>query len=257
MTRKIFISTLFVFILLAGWMLPVQAQQAEFSLSVHRNFGYSSGSQIRGNFNLDIVGAQTIKSVTYLIDGSVISQVTSSPFSQTIQTSDYALGWHDLSAIVETLDGRKVTTASRRFEFASAEQESSGTLSIVGPLLGGVVLLFVLIVGFQMLFTRNKPKATLPLGESRRYGIRGGSVCPHCHRAVSLHWWALNIGLGAKFDRCDFCGKWSILKALSSKDLAAAEAAELQMAQPTPVVSTKSEKNVLDDLIDKSRYIDQ
>jgi hypothetical protein len=257
MARKIFFSTLFVFILLAGWILPVQAQQAEYSLNVHRNFGYSSGSQIRGSFNLDIVGPQTIKSVTYLLDGSVISQVTSSPFGLTIQTSDYALGWHDLSAVVETQDGRKVTTASRRFEFASPEQETSGTLAIVGPILGVVLLVFVLVIGFQMLATRNKPKSSLPLGESRSYGIRGGSVCPHCHRAVSLHWWAMNIGLGAKFDRCDFCGKWSILKALSSKELAAAEAAELQMAQPTPAVATKSEKNALDELIEKSRYTDQ
>jgi hypothetical protein len=257
MTRKFSLSIFVVLLFIFGLVVPVFAQQAEFSLSVRRNFGYSSGSQIRGTFGLDIIGSQAIKSVTYQIDGKLITRLSSAPFNTTIQTADYPEGWHDLVAVVETQDGRTVTTEARRFEFVSASQESSGVINIIGPLLGGIFLLLAIFMGVQMFAFRNKPKLNLPLGEQRSYGFRGGSVCPHCHRAVALHWWSVNIGLGVKFDRCDFCGKWSILKVLSASELRAAEAAELEMAQPAALTSAKSEKDNLEDMLNNSRYINQ
>ncbi len=60
------ITTLWVLLgLLLGSTSLVLAQSEEYRLNVHRNIGYSSGSQIRGSFSIDIVGPANIQAVTY------------------------------------------------------------------------------------------------------------------------------------------------------------------------------------------------
>ena len=53
-------STFLLFALILGILFavvasPVAAQESEFRLSVNRNFGYSSGAEIRGSFTLAVV----------------------------------------------------------------------------------------------------------------------------------------------------------------------------------------------------------
>jgi hypothetical protein len=254
MKIKLLSAMLLVIFLLGGTMSLVKAQQDEYRLNVNRTFGYSSGSQIRGTFSMEVVGPQNIKSITYLIDGNVIELVTSSPFKISFQTSKYGYGWHELSALVETTDGKKVTTPVRKFEFATTDQEASAVTSIIFPLLGGVLLVMLVGMGFQVLALKNKPASTIPLGAPRKFGIHGGSVCPQCQRAFSLHWWAPNLGFRTKFDRCDFCGKWSIVKVLNGTELIAAQAAELQQVQPALATTEKSEEDRLKEMIEKSRF---
>ena len=254
-TKPILFSLLFTFCL-ALFASPVLAQSS-FSLNVHRNVGYSSGSQIRGSFNLAVVGPANIQSVTFLIDGQPMKQVTAAPFSLDFETTDYSLGWHDLSASVQTTDGQTFPTPVRRFEFATAAQESASVKSIVIPMIGIVAVIALVILGSQVLFFRNKPKANLPLGAPRQYGMTGGAVCPKCHRPFPLTLMALNAGLSSKFARCIFCGKWSVVRRLSLDKLRAAEAAELAEAQPEQPLHEKGEAEKLKDLIDESRYTDK
>jgi Zn ribbon nucleic-acid-binding protein len=245
---------------LAGWHSTVQAQQTGYRLNLSRNFGYSSGSQIRGNFTASIVGPQdndNIQSVTYLIDGKSIAEVTTAPFKLQFVTTDYPLGWHDMSAQIHTKDGQTATTAVQHLEFASADQESAAVKSITFPLLGGVLLIVIIALGAQMLAMRKKPKLDLPLGTSRKYGITGGAICPRCHRPFALHWWALNAGIGGKLDRCDFCGRWGMVRRASREELTRAEAAEVQMAQPEKPIQAESEEQKLKELLDESRYTDK
>ena len=240
---------------LAGWPSPAQAQQADYRLNLSRDFGYSSGSQIRGNFTASIAGSQdNIQSVTYLIDGKSIAEVTTAPFKLKFVTTDYPLGWHDMSAQIHTKDGQTATTATRRYEFASADQESATMRTIVFPLLGGVLLIIVIALGAQVLAMRKKPKLDLPLGSPRQYGISGGAVCPKCHRPFALHWWALNAGIGSKIDCCDFCGHWGMVRRTSREELARAEAAEILMAQPEKPIQAESEEQKLKEMLDESRY---
>jgi hypothetical protein len=255
--RKFFVSIIAILLLIGMITTTGQAQQEEYRLNLHRTFGYGSGSQIRGTFSLDVVGPQniTIQSVSYLIDGQVMAKVEQAPFSLSFQTTQYANGWHDLSAIVETQDGKKITTPARHLEFATAEQESSTMVSIVVPILGGVLLVMAIGMGLQLLILKNKPVSNIPLGAPRQYGFKGGAACPHCHRTFSIHWWALNLGFLTKFDRCDFCGRWSIVRHLNKTELAIAEAAELQQAQPSAPVATKTEDERLKEMIDKSKYV--
>jgi Bacterial Ig domain len=258
--RWVVITGLLLVLGLAVWPSTAQAQQTNYSLNLSRDFGYSSGSQIRGNFTASIVGLQdndNIQSVTYLIDGKSIAEVTTAPFTLKFVTTDYPLGWHDMSAQIQTKDGQTATTAVRRFEFASADQESAAVKNITFPLLGGVLLIVIIALGAQMLVLRKKPKLDLPLGSSRNYGITGGTICPRCHRPFALHWWAFNAGIGSKLDRCDFCGRWGMVRRASRDELARAEAAELEMAQPEKPIQAESEEQKLKEMLDESRYTDK
>jgi len=94
---------------------------------------------------MDVVGPGTTKAVAFLIDGQVMARVDTAPFSLAFQTSQYSTGWHDLSAVVETTDGKIFTTQTRRFEFATSEQEAGAITSIIVPLAGGIFLVMLLL----------------------------------------------------------------------------------------------------------------
>jgi hypothetical protein len=242
---------------LAFFTLPVKAQQDGYRLNLNRDYGYSSGSQIRGNFSASIVPQENIKTVTYLIDGMPMAEVTAAPFKLKFKTTDYPEGWHELSAQIQTNDGQTVSTAVRRFEFASSEQESETMKKIVLPLLGGILLITIIGIGAQMLLMRNKPKINLAPGARRPYGLSGGAICPRCKRPFAIHWWALNAGFFTKLDRCDYCGRWGIVRRASQADLAAAEAAELQSNQPESPIQGETEDEKLRQMLDESRFTDK
>lgn len=248
-------------VLCLGWMAGrAQAQsatpQSDYSLNVHRNFGFSSGSQIRGAFSAEVIGSGQIKTVTFLIDGKTMGQVIQAPYKIDFNTSDFSIGWHDLTATIQTQDNQTYTTQARRFEFVSADAETAAVKNIILPLVGGILLVVFLIVGGQFLIFRNRPLSNLPLGTPRNYGLKGGAVCPKCHRPFTLHWWSLNMGIGAKFDRCDFCGRAGLFRMTSLNNLRKAEAGELEMASPTGPVAPEDEKEKLKKMLDESRYTD-
>ncbi len=250
-------AVLLAALLLAFVSGSVLAQSAEFKLNVQRTFGFSSGSQIKGNFALSIVGpTDTIQSVTYQLDGQLMATIDQPDFKFNFRTEDYPTGWHDLSAVVLTQDQRSVTTAVRRFQFVTSAEESAATRNILVPLISGIVILMLLGVGVQMLFLRGK-HSTLPLGAPRNYGIWGGAICSRCKRPFSIHVWAVNTGF-SKLDRCDYCGKWAMVKRRSLDELRAAERAELAEAQTGAVPeSAEQAEETLRRKLDESRYIDR
>ena len=63
----------------------------------------------------------------------------------------------------------------------------------------------------------------------------------------------INLVVG-KLDRCENCGKWSIMRGYPLDVLRAAEAAERAAEQSTSPVSEKSEEDKLRDMLDDSRY---
>ena len=255
------ILTLGILLLLAvGWALPpgqarAQDETPEFRLNVKRDFGFSSGSQIRGRFTNAIVGdSQSIQSVTYLIDGKEMATVAEAPFSYSYQTGDFALGWHDLSARVTTQDGRIIDTPTRRFQFVSSEEEMAFMQRILLPLFGSIFALMALVIGVQMVLLRDKTRH-LPLGAPRHYGLRGGTICKRCGRPFAIHLWAANLGPW-KFDRCDFCGKWAVVMRASQESLRLAEQAEAASAAPQTPPLADNPDDKLRKQVDDTRYID-
>jgi hypothetical protein len=240
---------------LAAEWTSAQDQTPEYRLNVKRNFGFSSGSQIKGNFTNSIVGPlDNIKSVTYLINGEEMATVREAPFAFNYRTEDFPTGWHELSAVVTTMDGLTVTTPTRRFQFVTTAESAAATRSIILPLLGGIVLVMVLLVGVQSFLLKDK-KNNLPLGAPRQYGLRGGTICKRCQRPFAIHLWALNLMLW-RLDRCDYCGHWSLVTRASVEDLRRAEQAELVTGTSTIQNSPASQEDEIKKRLDDSRYID-
>lgn len=252
-------KTLTLYLLLLALILfthPASAQQSdEVRLNVRRSFGFSSGAQIRGTFSLDVVGSVSISSVKYFIDGNLMAEVAQAPFGFTFQTTSYSNGWHELYAEVKTIDNRTLRTAIRKYEFVSSEVEGQAVTGIVFPLLGAVVLITLIGVLSQILVFKRKGLNNLPYGAPRNFGMMGGTVCPKCKRVFSIHWWGINAVAG-KFDRCDFCGKWSIVRRMSQSDLQSAIQAELELSKPDMPAPTKTSTDKLKEAIDDSKYTD-
>ena len=119
----------------------------------------------------------------------------------------------------------------------------------------GVILLLVVLVRVVLfMLSRSKPRADVPLGAERSYGLMGGAVCPKCHRPFRLDLISIKLGLGVKFARCEFCGKWSVVRRLGLDELRAAEAAELAAAQPAQPGPAKSDHEKMENLLDQSRF---
>jgi hypothetical protein len=245
-----------IFILVGVLVTPVFAQsQNNLQIGITKTFGFASGNQIRGTFTLYITGSASIKSVQYLVDNKPLGTASSAPFNLTFQTTDYAIGFHDISAVVTTSDGGTITVAARTFEFATSDQETSTTMRILIPIIAVVVLVLLIGAGAQIFFFRKKFVSLAP-GTPRNYGIAGGTICPRCHRPYSLHFWAVRLVV-VRFDRCDFCGKWAFVRAYPLDALRAAEQNELATAGTASIPDAKSEEEKLRDLIDKSKYTDQ
>ena len=253
--RRQYVPTLIRVILLCLGFLPsviAFAQTDELTLSVRRNFGYGGGSQIQGNFRLEATSPASLASVTFQIDGAEIATVSQSPFRVDFLTDNYPLGWHDLTAVAQTADGRTLTSAPRRFEFVSASAGFQAVGKFLWPLLAVVGLALVVALGVPLAQAlRGKPAPIAP-GTPRRYGLMGGAICPKCGRPFARHWWGLNAGLG-KLDRCDNCGRWSIVRAQPLDKLRAAEAAEVEQAAVVPELSPEEK---LRRQLDESKYRD-
>ena len=243
-----------------GWALaaawPALAQTAALTLSVSKTFGFNNGSQIQGSFRLEAAGPANLKSVTFTLDGQPLGQVSAAPFRYDLQTDQFAPGWHTVGASGQTADGQTLTAADRRYEFLSATQAQSSMTRFMVPILGIVGLLAVVGLGSQLFFALrgSKNRSALPLGAHRTYGVLGGAICPKCQRPFSMHWWALNAFPTRKFDRCDHCGKWSLVGRASPAQLAEAEAAERKYALPTAPQLELSPEEKLKRELDASRF---
>jgi hypothetical protein len=245
-----------LFLLLAA---PVLAQDAEYRLTFRRDFGYGNGGDVRGNMSVLLAGDEAnVQSVTFLMDGQKVAEQTAPPYKFSFNTADYSLGQHVISAVVTTKDGRSVTTNEIARNFVSADVESGTMRKILVPIVGMVVL--ITLGGAALQYFSMRGNATRAPGTPRNYGMIGGAICSRCGRPFPIHIWGINLGLG-KLDRCDNCGKWSIVRRASPDMLAAAEQAELAAARtaesgPLGNGAPETEEERLRKLLDQSRYTD-
>jgi hypothetical protein len=230
------------------------AQSDELVLSVHRIFGYGGGSQIQGQFRLEASGPANLAAVTFKIDETIVATVGQPPFRVDFSTDDYPLGWHDLTALGETSDGRALASAPRRFEFVSAAEGWQAAGRIIVPVLIVAGLAIAIGLGVPLAQALRGKPAPLPPGTPRRYGLMGGAICPKCGRPFARHWWGLNAGL-SKFDRCDNCGRWSLVRAEPLEKLRAAETAEVE--HPATIAPDLSPEEKLRRQLDDSKFRDE
>jgi hypothetical protein len=226
---------------------------SDYTLSVRKTFGYSAGGEIRGSFRLSVIGDEAnIKQVVFLLDDQPISTVSESPFQMDLHTQDYSEGTHTLGAEVTTLGGGVQAADGGTFNFVSASEQWAGVLKIFLA----IAVILALIVGIGFLFTyltTGKTVKDLPLGAERHYGLQGGGVCGYCGRPFAFHWWGLNL-VGAKYDRCDYCGKWGSTKRLPEGDLRSAEEGELRNSTQGPTTNPQNPEEKFRSMLDDSRY---
>jgi len=249
------LRSLLIAVLLALVCAAPALAQSALNLTVNRDFGYNLGSQIRGTFSMKASGPSDLTSVTFFIDGQPVKQVDAAPFAFQFQTTSYADGFHDLSATGVTAGGQTLTSPMRRFEFVSASQEQSGMGKIVLPILGIVVVLFVVILGFQFLAFRRRKREPVPLGTHRNYGVFGGAICPRCGRPTPIPLGAMNLGF-SRLAFCENCGRFGILHPVKLEQLRRAEDAELQDAKSQVTIPEPTAEEKLKQQIDSSRYED-
>ena len=227
------------------------AQSEGLKLTMSRDWGYGGfNNDIQGLFSMHISGPDDLIRVEFYIDEEIIGEDSESPFVFQFMTDSYPLGVHSLYAIGSTSAGLKLESNIVSATFVPASKGTETAKRILIPVLGLVLLAILLSVGVPLIMTRGK-KVTLPLGEERKYGIRGGGICPKCRRPFVLHFWGLNLGL-SKFDRCPYCGKWSVVRAQSLATLRNAEKVEIEWGKVDAPGLSEEEK--LRKELDDSKY---
>jgi hypothetical protein len=255
MERKPTTIILYALLLLIITFSSVSAQEESLTLKLSKDFGYAWAGDIQGTFSMKISGPENLARVEFLIDGEVIGEDIQSPFRFQFNTGNYGLGPHTLSAVGYTNDGLALHSNQINVNFVTSEQGWKSTGNLIIPIL--VVVFGVMLLSFVVpwLISRGKPKAKVPLGAPRNYGVAGGTICPKCKRPFSRNLLSPNLVIG-KLERCPHCGRWSLVKRLSSAELAAAEAAELEMAYEGEQVPALIEEERLQRDLDDSRYED-
>ena len=205
--------------LLLGAMLlaaPLRAQESGVVLELRRDWGYGGLSgDIEGTFTLRAKGPADLSAVTFLIDDQEMVTDREAPFQLQFRTGDYDLGRHELTATGVTASGETLLSniVIRNFVTASAGWQSGLRMAI--PVL--VIALVAVLVGV-LVESRNAKRHR---GAKGRWGT---AICPKCGEPFALHLFAPNLGM-RKFDRCPYCGKWSVVGRARPDELAALEAA--------------------------------
>lgn len=227
------------------------AQSDELSISFSRDFGYSSGGgDIQGLFSIKVNGPDTLTKVAFYIDDTMIGEDVEAPFKLQFNTDNYSLGEHTVYAIGTTSDGNELKTQVVHANFVSASEGTKTAVRILVPVLG-LVVIALLSAAVVPIITGRK---TIPLepGTPRDYPM-GGAICPKCERPFAIHLYGVNLGLG-KFDRCPYCGKWSVVRRQPMQALRAAEEAELERAQETGSVQGMTEEEKLKKQLEDSKF---
>ncbi len=247
---RLIIATLVIALLF--FPTVVQAQ-TDLRLNIDKIIGYGMGNQIAGTFNIAVIGSEEqISAVNFLIDGESMGEVTQAPYKMTFDTKNYSKGEHQFAAEVTFKDGSTVTVGPSLYIIPTADEQRSGMMRIIVPVLG-IILAAVLFINVIPMLTNRRKTGSIAPGAARNYGLAGGAICPKCKRPTPRHMWGLNMVAG-KLDRCENCGRWSIMRAAPIDVLRAAEQAELEQEKASAVAPEKSEEEKLRELLDKSKY---
>jgi hypothetical protein len=256
MKRQVSLFISFILILIFLPVFSNQAQGEDLVLRLRRNFGYGGSGEIQGLFSMIAEGPNTITRVVFYIDEQAIGEDQEAPFQVQFSTDSYPLGMHSLSATGFTEDGDELRSNIIQMEFVSAEAGWKAGLEIVLPIL--VILAVVVGLGILVTILTSRKRMNPAPGTPRKYGFSGGSICPKCSRPTPLHFMGLNLGT-KKYDRCENCGKWSLMHSIPLAKLRQAEAEELTRAaleedQASANLHRPEEK--LRKELDDSRYLD-
>jgi hypothetical protein len=252
-TTAVFLACIIAIIIFSTFPALAQEEEPEINFSMSRDFGYSSGTgDIQGTFSMKVNDTGNLSRVDFLIDEVVIFEDQEPPYRYQFNTGDFDLGVHSLSVIGYTKDGQELHSLEKRLKFVSPEEGGKFVLRIIVPLFAVIFGLMALSY-LPMVLRRGK---TIPLGEPRKYGIIGGTICKNCGRPFAFNFFSPRLLVG-RLDHCPHCGKWGLLQRKSLDELRAAEQAELTTAEEQQEAkSSMSDEEKLKKALDDSRYQD-
>ena len=137
---------------------------------------------------------------------------------------------------------------SIKARFVSEDDGITAVLQVILPIL--VVVLGALAITAIPTMINVRKGIKLPAGAPRSYPF-GGGICPQCKRPFGFQAFSLHIIVG-KITPCPHCGRWSIVRRASLRDLHAAEQAELVTEKGKIAEASKEEK--MREALDDSRY---
>jgi hypothetical protein len=239
---------IWVSIILLVPAISVEAQaQRQISLSLSRDFGFSLGSRMQGNFSYHVSGPDNLVRVVFLMDGESIGEDTEPPFRWQIRTESYPLGIHTMNATGYTRDGQELESNVIQRQFVAGSDSTQVELWII-------VLIITLSLGVRLLTSWIANRGPRKSSQPAISGPFGGTLCPKCGRPFAMHIWGLNVVAG-KFDRCPHCGKWSLVRRVHPDILAGAvEAFADDEKQDTP--PPNDDPQSLSKRLDESRFDD-
>ena len=246
-------NALIIIILLLIRDPRIRLQEEQLQIRLNRDWGYSSGTgKVQGTFSIRSSGPDDLSRVVFYIDDQILGEVSEPPYNLRFKTDDYPLGVHQIHATGFTDAGAELSSNVIRKEFVPAGEGWEFVMNIIIPI-GVIILIAVgLSVGVPLLTKKGK-KENLPPGAPRNYGHYGGAICRKCDRPFSRHIYGLNL-VTHKYDRCPYCGKWSLVRRASKGELDAAEAAEIEASQAGAFTPEVSEEDQLRKQLDDSRY---
>jgi len=248
--RPAFILALMIGLFLAS---PVAAQSADLTISFSRDFGYSSGGgDIQGLFTLTASGPASLAKVVFFLDDKLMGEVDKAPFKFQFNTDNYSLGQHQIRAEGTTTDGQVIKSQVVSARFVTAGEGTQAAMRIAIPIL--VIVFGSILVAALFPLLSGRKTANLPAGTVRSYPM-GGAICPKCGRPFAMQIFGLKL-LVARYERCPYCGKWSMVQYASMEQLRTAEQAELVKAAVDNAgqVQGMSEEEKLKRELDESRY---
>ena len=249
--KKLSFASLIAVIFSLVAVFAALAQSDELDISFSREFGYSSGGgDIQGLFSIKVSGPDSLTKVAFYVDDTMIGEDVEAPFKLQFNTDNYSLGEHAVYAIGTTSGGNELKTEVVHANFVSASEGTKTAVWILIPVLGLVVVALILAAVVPIITGRK----TIPLepGTPRNYPM-GGAICPKCERPFAIHLYGVNLGLG-KFDRCPYCGKWSVVRRQPLQALRAAEEAELERAQEIGSVQGMTKEEKLKKQLEDSKF---
>jgi hypothetical protein len=225
------------------------AQDEQLTLRMSRDWGYGGfNGDIQGLFSMRVSGPADLARVMFYIDSTSIGEVGKAPFNLQFKTDDYSIGVHELYAVGYSTSGQEYRSNTIKANFVSASAGNGAALRIVIPVL--VIAFGATILAALVPLLTGRKKQELQPGAARQYPL-GGAVCPKCNRPFAIHFWGLNLFM-SKYDRCPYCGRWSVVKFASSEKLRAAEQAELEGMKAQIPEATDDDKLKKD--LDDSKY---
>jgi hypothetical protein len=227
------------------------AQSDTLSLHLSRDWGYGGfNGDIQGNFTIEASGAPDVTRVEFYVDDIKIGEASQAPFRLQFVTDNYPAGKHALHAVGHTVDGRSVPSQTLTRLFLSSSDANQSTMGIVAPILviafGGMLLAALIPI---LLIPKSR---RLGMGSPLQY-LLGGGFCPRCNRPFRFHVYGVKLG-GAKYDRCPYCGKWSVVPRAALEALIAAERAEQNQGMAND--ATASAQGALKKELEDSKYQD-